>query len=65
MPSVAYWRIQRGLTQEQLAERIAMQRNTVWRIEAGHPAFLRTARLLARALGVQVADLQRQPPEGT
>ena len=65
MPSLIYWRIQRGLTQEQLAELIAMRRNTVWRIEAGHPALVRTARLLARALGVQVADLQRQPPEGT
>jgi len=34
-----------------------MGRPTVTRIEAGHPAFLRTARLLASALHVQVADL--------
>jgi transcriptional regulator with XRE-family HTH domain len=63
LPSLVYWRIQRGLTQEQLAERIGMQRATVARIEAGRPALVRTARLLARALVVQVAELQRQPPE--
>jgi DNA-binding XRE family transcriptional regulator len=62
LPSLVYWRIQRGLTQEQLAARIEMQRATVTRIEAGHPALVRTARLLARVLVVQVADLQRQPP---
>lgn len=65
MPSLVYWRIQGGLTQEQLAERIGMRRATVARIEAGHPALLRTARLLARALNVEVADLQRQPAETT
>ena len=63
LSSLVYWRIQRGLTQEQLAERIVMQRATVARLEAGHPALVRTARLLARALAVQVAELQRQPPE--
>jgi transcriptional regulator with XRE-family HTH domain len=63
LPSLVYWRAQRRLTQEQLAERLGMSRNTVWRIEAGYPAFMRTTRLLAKALSVQVADLQRQPPE--
>ena len=63
LPSLVYWRVQRGFTQEQLAERLGMHRNTVWAIEAGHPAFMRTARLLAKTLRVQVADLQRQPPE--
>jgi transcriptional regulator with XRE-family HTH domain len=63
LPSLVYWRAQRGLTQDRLAERLGMHRNTVWAIEAGHPAFMRTARLLASALHVKVADLQRQPPE--
>ncbi len=63
LPSLRYWRIQRGLTQQQLAELIAVRRTTIWRIETGGPCFMRTAHLLARALGVQVADLQRQPPE--
>jgi transcriptional regulator with XRE-family HTH domain len=62
LPALAYWRVQRGFTQERLAERLGMHRNTLWGIEAGHPAFMRTARLLASALHVQVADLQRQPP---
>jgi transcriptional regulator with XRE-family HTH domain len=57
LPSLRYWRRQRGFTQEQLAERLGMHRNTLWGIEAGHPAFMRTARLLATALHVQVADL--------
>ena len=63
LPSLVYWRAQRGFTQERLAERLGMHRNTVWGIEAGHPAFMRTARLLANALHVQVADLQRPLPE--
>ena len=63
LPSLVYWREQRGLTQGQLAKRIGMNLNTVQRVEAGYPARVRTARLLARALDVQVADLQRQPLE--
>ena len=62
LPSLAYWRVQRGFTQEQLAERLGMHRNTVWGIEAGHPAFMRTARLLAGALRVRVTVLMAQPP---
>ena len=62
LPSLVYWRAQRDLTQRQLAARLGMHRNTVWAIEAGHPAFMRTARLLASALHVQVADLMGQPP---
>ncbi len=64
LPSLHYWRIQRGLTQEQLAELVAMRRTTIWRIEAGRPCLMRTVHLLAKALGVQVAELMIQPPEG-
>ena len=63
LPSLFYWRLERALTQERLAERIAMRRTTVWRIESGGPTFMRTARLLASALHVQVADLIGQPPQ--
>jgi transcriptional regulator with XRE-family HTH domain len=59
--NLLYWRLDRGYTQEQLAERIAMRRNTVWRIEAGYPARMRTARLLAKALRINVADLSSSP----
>ena len=63
LPSLVYWREQRGLTQGQLAKRIGMNLNTVQRVEADYPARVRTARLLAIALGVHVADLQGLPPE--
>jgi transcriptional regulator with XRE-family HTH domain len=55
--NLLYWRLDRGYMQEQLAERISMRPNTVWRIEAGYPARMRTARLLAKALRINVADL--------
>ena len=63
LPSLVYWRLQRGFAQAQLAKRIGMNLNTVQRVEAGYPARVRTARLLARALDVQLAVLMDQPPE--
>ena len=62
LPALRYWRIQRGITQAELAAQVDMRRPSVARIEAGHPALVRTAHRLAGVLGVQVADLQRQPP---
>ena len=64
LPSLRAWRVQLGYTQARLAARIGMRRNVIWRIEAGQPTRIRTARRLAATLGVQVADLQRQPPTG-
>jgi transcriptional regulator with XRE-family HTH domain len=63
LPSLAYWRIQRGFTQEQLASRVAVLQPTVARLEAGHPALVRTARLLAKALNVEISELQRHRTE--
>src|ERR1051325_1800862 len=37
LPSLAYWRLQRGLTQHQLAGRIGVVLRTLARIEAGIP----------------------------
>ncbi len=62
LPSLLYWRIQRGITQAELAGKIGVRRASVARIEAGNPALVRTARGLAEALGVEVADLMRAPP---
>ena len=63
LPSLVYWRDQRGFTQGQLAKRIGMNLNTVQRVEAGYPARVRTARLLASALHVHLTVLMGQPPE--
>jgi DNA-binding XRE family transcriptional regulator len=52
----------RGRTQAELAEQINIRRATIARIESGKPALVKTARAIATALGVEVADLQRQPP---
>jgi transcriptional regulator with XRE-family HTH domain len=65
LPSLRYWRIRLDLTRQQLAGRSTMSRSTVLRIETGYPAFLRTARLLATALDVQVDDLMGLPPEAS
>jgi DNA-binding XRE family transcriptional regulator len=63
LPSLVYWRVRRGFTQERLAQRLGMHSNTVWRIEAGYPARARTARLLASVLHVHLAVLMDQPRE--
>jgi hypothetical protein len=53
-----YW------TAHSLAELVAMRRTTMRRIEPGRPCLIPIAHLLAKALGIQVADLLSQPPEG-
>jgi transcriptional regulator with XRE-family HTH domain len=63
LPALRFWRHERDLTQERLAERISMRRTTIWRIEAGRPALMRTARRLADALGVEVIDLAKSEAE--
>lgn len=57
--SVKSWRQLRGLTQEQLAEKVSVDRRTIQRIEAGETnPELPTVQGLARALGVDVAELR-------
>jgi DNA-binding XRE family transcriptional regulator len=63
LPSLVYWRVQRGFTQEQLAKHLGMHRKTLCR--GSKPAARRSCALLAclvRALHVRVADLSA--PEG-
>src|SRR4051812_46438354 len=57
LPRLRHWREARGFTQEELADRIGMRRNAIWRIEAGYETRARTARSLARALFVELDEL--------
>lgn len=47
------------MTQAELAEKVNVRRATIARIESGKPALIKTAAALAKALDVQVSDLQR------
>lgn len=59
---VAELRISRGLTQEQLAERIGLSTRYMQRIEAGRQNFtLATLARLGDLLGVQARELLRKP----
>jgi transcriptional regulator with XRE-family HTH domain len=52
-------RLQRELTQEELAREVGLTTHTIWRLENDH-AFnprLQTLRAIAEALGVDVSDL--------
>ncbi len=49
------------LTQDELAEKAKVAVSTLRRIEAGHPARIKTVRLLAAALEVKPQDLIREP----
>jgi transcriptional regulator with XRE-family HTH domain len=56
------WREARGLTQDELAHEAAVGPKTIARIELGDSVRTTTARKVADAIGVSVADLMRNPP---
>jgi transcriptional regulator with XRE-family HTH domain len=56
------WRESRGLTQRRLAAEAGVGEVTVARVETGSSVTPPTARKLADALGVSVADLLERPP---
>lgn len=62
LPRLRQWREAQGETQGQLGERAGVALHTVHRIESGLPTTPPTARKLADALGVSVADLIEEPP---
>jgi transcriptional regulator with XRE-family HTH domain len=62
-PGLRDWRLQRAITQVELAERAGLTQSKLWRLEAGRPATVVTMRKLAEALDVKPADLMGQPPE--
>lgn len=56
------WREARGLTQKELSREAHVAEKTVARIELGDSVRPNTARKVADALGVSVADLLERPP---
>jgi transcriptional regulator with XRE-family HTH domain len=56
------WRESRGFTQRELAAEAGISEVTVARLETGHSSTPPTARKIAKALRVSVADLQERPP---
>jgi transcriptional regulator with XRE-family HTH domain len=63
-PRVREWRLRKGLTQDELAERSGIWRNTISDVESGkRKAHPRTLRMLAEGLGVPVEELAA-PPSG-
>jgi transcriptional regulator with XRE-family HTH domain len=61
VPGLRDARLDRGLSQENLAEKAIVGRATISRGENGGDIRISSARKLARALGVRVADLRREP----
>jgi len=56
------WRESRGFTQRELAAEAGISEVTVARLETGHSSTPPTARKIADALDVSVADLLERPP---
>ncbi len=61
-PALRYWRTQRAWLQQELASRAGVHYGSVSRGESGQPLRLTVIRALAEALGVEPAELMRQPP---
>jgi transcriptional regulator with XRE-family HTH domain len=59
VPQVRRLRLMRALSQEELAARAGVSRNTVVRAEQGEDIRPSSVRKLARALGVSPATLQK------
>jgi DNA-binding Xre family transcriptional regulator len=63
LPSLQTCRVRKAMRQDELASASGVSLRTVSRLETGGRAGMDTVKRLATALGVNPADLQRQPPE--
>jgi transcriptional regulator with XRE-family HTH domain len=57
MQPLRIWRLARGWTQEELAERAGVNPVTVWRLERGARGRVTTWRAIAHALGVALDEI--------
>src|SRR5688572_6525250 len=55
---VAYWRVQRRLTQQELADRLGRPRNWIWKIESGTLGSLERYSTLAQVADALTVDMQ-------
>lgn len=62
LPRLKEWRESRGLLQKELASEARLSEFTITRIESGDSIRPSTARKVADALNVSVADLMERPP---
>jgi putative transcriptional regulator len=66
LPNLKRYRILAGLTQEELAEKTGVHRDTIIRLEGGkQPPRPRTLKNLADVLGVSTQDLTEASENGT
>jgi transcriptional regulator with XRE-family HTH domain len=61
-PSLRYWRMQRALTQQELADKAGVDLTSAQRGERNAQLRLSTIRRLAEALGIKPAQLMTAPP---
>jgi transcriptional regulator with XRE-family HTH domain len=62
LPGLRYWRIERGLSMRELAQKANVTLDTIWRLETlQRRAEPKTRRRLARALDVGLPDLSNEP----
>jgi transcriptional regulator with XRE-family HTH domain len=60
LPALRHWRLERLLSQRELAEQSDVSEPTIIRAEGGKPVGALTAAKLARALGVTAKQLQEE-----
>ncbi len=63
LPHLRDWRINRGMTQKQLAESASVGEATVARAELGASVSALNAAKLAKALGITLKQLESEEPE--
>lgn len=61
-PYLRSWRADKGLTQQELADKADVTRGTILRAESGKPVNVVTLAKLARALGTTPHDLRFTDP---
>jgi transcriptional regulator with XRE-family HTH domain len=64
IPQLAAWRLDRVMTQQELADAAGIGRNTISRAESGDAVSLANVHKLAQALRITTGDLLHTSPSG-